>query len=402
MKPKGWNILELNKVAKLLSGGTPSKANPLYWEGNVPWVTVKDLKHFRVVTSGLKISTDAIENGTRLAPIGSTLVLVRGMTLKKDVPVGYVEKSVCFNQDIKCLVPQNIHPEYLAHYLDGSRPHLRAHVIEAGHGTGVLPTEDLESFLVAVPAIDEQRAISAVINQYEQLVNAAEHLLTSLVDRRTCLMQQLLTGKRRFSGFTKLWRRVRMSDILHEDRRQAPWSDSSEYSLISVRRRCEGLFLRMRCLGSEIETKKLFSVKSGDFLVSIKQVAHGAMAIVTPEFNGMHVSDSYVIFAAKRKDVLDISFFSWLTKMPWIRHLAAKASHGVHIEKMFFDPEHFLKQEISIPESIEEQRRISAFLHLADREIDLLEKLLAAYRKQKKGMMQQLLTGKRRVKVQAA
>ena len=75
------------------------------------------------------------------------------------------------------------------------------------------------------------------------------------------------------------------------------------------------------------------------------------------------------------------------------------ASYGVAIEKMTFNLAWYLKEEVTIPPSPKEQRRIAATLAAADREIDLLRRELELLRKQKRGLMQKLLTGKIRVKV---
>jgi type I restriction enzyme S subunit len=80
-------------------------------------------------------------------------------------------------------------------------------------------------------------------------------------------------------------------------------------------------------------------------------------------------------------------------------HKAFLCSYGVHIEKMTFNFKLFLKEKILVPVSIEEQQKIAAVLSTADQEISSLQKKLDALRQEKKALMQQLLTGKRRVKI---
>lgn len=67
--------VSLDAAAKFYSGGTPSKANPEYWGGDIPWVSAKDMKSFRVNDAEDHVTAAGLENGTRIAPVGATLVL---------------------------------------------------------------------------------------------------------------------------------------------------------------------------------------------------------------------------------------------------------------------------------------------------------------------------------------
>ena len=194
---KKWTTTMLGDVVSLSSGGTPSKANPDYWNGEVPWVTAKDLKRRRLTDSIDHVSEIAIGNGTRLMPTGTVFVLVRGMTLLKDVPVCIASVPMCFNQDIRALT---IHEKYdyrfIAYSLVASKHRLLSLVNVAGHGTGRLATEFLVEFPIRVPPTeDEQVSISDVI----EVADAESSLLVRRVEKlrsqKKGLMQQLLTGK---------------------------------------------------------------------------------------------------------------------------------------------------------------------------------------------------------------
>jgi type I restriction enzyme S subunit len=114
----------------------------------------------------------------------------------------------------------------------------------------------------------------------------------------------------------------------------------------------------------------------------------------------MMVSDEYDSLVVKNPEHLSVEFFTHLSQLPLIRRLAALACNGVHIEKLIFDWDYFRKNHIAIPPSIEEQRRISEVLNACDKEIELLKQQLDALKRQKRGLMQKLLTGQIRVKVE--
>jgi type I restriction enzyme S subunit len=125
------------------------------------------------------------------------------------------------------------------------------------------------------------------------------------------------------------------------------------------------------------------------------------MGLVPPEFEGGKVSDMYTILRPKDPDKLDIRFVDYLSQMPRMRHQAYLACNGFFAERLRlnFDPAEFLKQRIRLPERVEEQQKIADVLDAQRREIHLLKQQLEALRKQKKGLMQKLLTGEVRVKV---
>ena len=207
-------------------------------------------------------------------------------------------------------------------------------------------------------------------------------------------MQQVLTGKARFKKFkNESWRTVRIGSLLTECDRYLTWSDDKAYHFASIRRRSGGLFDRGTFHGRDVKTKVLKSVKAGDFVISKRQVVHGAWAMVTKPFDGFGVSDEYDVLVNRDQKVLDMRFFNYLSQTRRLWHLAFLASNGVHIEKLIFDFDDFAMEKVKIPPTVEEQAMIVDVLSTCDREIELLQKQLDALKEQKHGLMQKLLTG---------
>lgn len=166
-----WPTRPLSGVARLFSGGTPSKTNPTYWDGNISWLTPKDMNAFCGKTSDC-VTENAIGNGTRLAPSGSIFITVRGMSLHKEIRILKIDRKICFNQDIKAIVPRNgTDARFLYFALSSKREELLQAVEAAGHGTGRLPTDKLES--IAIPHISEkkQRAIAAILGSLDDKID---------------------------------------------------------------------------------------------------------------------------------------------------------------------------------------------------------------------------------------
>jgi type I restriction enzyme S subunit len=251
-----------------------------------------------------------------------------------------------------------------------------------------------------LPQLPEQNKIAEILGACAEAVEAQERLIAQKLQRKKGLMQKLLSGEARFPEFEgTVWRSVRLGSILEHIYRPITWSAEMDLKLISIRRRAGGLFKRPEIKGSDYKTSDLHKIESGDFLISKRQVTHGALAVVSDQFDGCHVSKEYTIFENKAPEVLHMPFLDWLSKTREIWHKAYVASNGVVIEKLIFVPKDFLKFEISLPPSIEEQERIALCLSQHEQEITLSQHQLEQLKQQKKALMQKLLTGKVRVKV---
>lgn len=149
-------------------------------------------------------------------------------------------------------------------------------------------------------------------------------------------------------------------------------------------------------LGSEIKTPTQFYVKSGDFLISKRQIVHGACGIVPPALDGAIVSNEYAVL--NTTDDLDPRFLRYLSETAYFQQTCFHSSVGVHVEKMLFRLDKWLKWPINLP-PLEEQQRIVRLLDTASEQEAAAQKQLSLLKVEKKALMQDLLTGKRRVHV---
>lgn len=258
----------------------------------------------------------------------------------------------------------------------------------------------LGNLTVDLPPLPEQQKIAEILGACDEAIEAQERLIAQKQQRKKGLMQKLLTGDVRFPEFEGTnWKEVSIGSLLKEVKRPVAWDDDEKYKLLSLRRRSGGPFARESLYGRDIKTKTLKTVNTGDFLIAKMQVTHGALGMVTPEFDQYKVSASYICLVPQDPDRFDIRFFNYLSQTPYIWHLAYVASYGVTIEKMTFVPKDFIKKKILVPPTKEETTAIADFIDSLNEEIALQQKQLEQLKQQKKGLMQQLLTGKVRVKV---
>lgn len=270
----------------------------------------------------------------------------------------------------------------------------------AGGGTNIsnLSQAILSQLPIPIPPVAEQQKIADILGTWDEALEKLDALISAKERRKQTLMQQLLTGQRRLPGYSMRWPNQRFVELMRSEDRYVTFDDDHLYHLVSARRRAEGVFFREALYGRDIKTKVMKQVRSGDFLISRMQVVHGGLGVVPPECDLYYASDSYEVLVPRDPEKLSTRYINHLCRTRRFWHHALVCSHGVHIEKMTFVMADFEHEKFLIPE-FAEQVAIADFLDTADAELRLLDQQRTALDQQKRGLMQQLLTGKVRVSI---
>jgi type I restriction enzyme S subunit len=194
--PDGWRNVTFGDCATMLSGGTPSKKNSRYWDGDIPWVTAKDLKVNRILDSKNHVTDDGADNGTRRVPAGTILFVVRGMSLAKEFRVAVATREVTFNQDLKALrIKEGVAPHFLFNFLMASKRQIMGICGEAAHGTKKLETDRLLSLPVLLPDDRIQRQYVEFAKPTFDLMQRLEQQSLRLAEARDLLLPRLISGE---------------------------------------------------------------------------------------------------------------------------------------------------------------------------------------------------------------
>ena len=170
----------LTCFAKLLSGGTPSKAKQEFWNGDVPWISPKDMGDWNGSTEN-QVTAEAIGNGTRLAPPWTSYIAVRGMSLHKEIRVVRAPFPATFNQDIKAIEAFDcVNNRFLYYCLVAHKPTLLDKVESAGHGTGRLPTDQLEALPIPDVEDDIGVAIAKILGDLDDKIDLLREMNRTL------------------------------------------------------------------------------------------------------------------------------------------------------------------------------------------------------------------------------
>ena len=168
--------IPLADLAKFESGGTPSKSNASYWDGDIPWISAKTLVGDIVNTSDLSITETGLSSGGRMAKAGSLLLLTRGSGLFKRIPLAVAGRDVAYNQDIKCITStrKGVSNRYLFYALRALEPTISGMLETTGIGAGKLSMDRLKGMSIPVLPVElRDKVVSFADSIYEKLaINA--------------------------------------------------------------------------------------------------------------------------------------------------------------------------------------------------------------------------------------
>ena len=147
-----WHEKKLGDITTWSSGGTPPKDNPLFWNGDIPWISASSMRGLTYSDSEIKITQEGLKKGSMLASKNTLLILVRGSMLFNKIPIGIVGRDVAFNQDVKSIVVSDYSiPEYILNWFLASESKLLNMVTGTGIGAGKLDLQDLKELEIKIP-----------------------------------------------------------------------------------------------------------------------------------------------------------------------------------------------------------------------------------------------------------
>ncbi len=191
------------------------------------------------------------------------------------------------------------------------------------------------------------------------------------------------------------WVETTFGQVLENVERPARLLDDVLYQLVIAKRSRGGIVARDKLYGKDISTKTQFYIAADDFLISKRQIIHGACGIVPGDLDGAVVSNEYCTL--RPKPCLDLTFLGYCCHTDYFQQTCFHASVGVDVEKMIFRLADWFKYPVYIP-PLPEQRKIGVILSTWDEAITLTERLIEALRQRKQAIMQLLLTGEMRFK----
>lgn len=405
MIPKGWSSQKLSSVASIIDckHRTPEYVKsgiPLVSPGTIKWGALDLISPVKRVTEEEYRSLMdhcVVEQGD--------LVMSRNQSVGV---VSYVDSKKPFVLGQDTVLIKAIHADWRFIYYTLQSDLVQRQIAKSAGGSTFsrINLSDIRALNIKTPAICEQDKISQILTAWDKAISVTESLLANSQQQKKALMQQLLTGKKRlldengvrFSGEWKITKLIQMGKVVSGG---TPDTNMAMY--------WEGDILWLTPTDVTALTGRFVSNTSrkitpaGLLNSSAVLLPKGSLMVCTRATIGaLAISTSEICTNQGFKNIIpnegfNIEFIYYLLQMN-TNEMIKKSSGSTFLELSKKD---FETLSFSCP-FIKEQQKIAAVLSAADTEISTLEKKLACLKDEKKALMQQLLTGKRRVKVDEA
>lgn len=405
--PDDWEVKSLGEVATIVGGGTPSTLNSAYWNGDIQWFTPAELsdskkyvsKSERTITErGLK------ESSAKLLPKGTVLLTTRasiGIT-------AILENPASTNQGFQSLIAKNNCCSEFLYYVI---PLIKDEMLSRASGStfAEISAKKLSTITFQLPPLPEQQRIAKALSDVDALISTTEKLIQKKKNIKQGAMQNLLTGKKRLPGFTKSteykqtelglipedWDVITLSKYISDfivpmrDKPTdltgpIPWCRIEDF---------DGKYLTDSKTNQGVSSETIKKMNLKIFPVNTLLVSCsanlGKCAIVKKEL----ITNQTFIGLVPNNNV-DIEYLFY--KMSFEEKRLNDMATGTTIS--YLSREQFENYEISSPSIKQEQTAIANVLSSMDKEIETLNTKLEKYHNLKTAMMQQLLTGKIRLR----
>lgn len=394
--PEGWCVKKLGELG-VFSKGKGITKNELSLDGYpcIRYAEIYTLYNFTVnkcysfISKETSLSSKAISSGC--------LLLAGSGETKEEIGkcVAYIgAEKVFVGGDTIVFAPnfKQIFPIYLSYFLNTVG---RKQLNRLGQGDSIvhIHSQNLEKVKILLPPLAEQEKIAGILRCWDDGIEKLSALIEKKKIQKKALMQQLLTGKHRLKGFSSSWLEVKLGDILKE--RCEYTTINNQYPILTSSRK--GIFKQEEYFDKQVASENNIGykiIKQHDFtyramtdddIFCFNELINESIGAVSPAYSVFYCSS-----------ISNVLLDAILNSKKFGANLIKVAQGGTRKSLKFSS---LIKLKIFIPTDLAEQKAIAEILSKADEEIELLNKKLEAFKQEKKALMQQLLTGKIRVKV---
>ena len=410
MIPEDWEVKRIGDLGDVVTGSTPKTTISEYYNGDELFVSPVDIQENTYVNQTEKTLTELGIKQGRLIPKNSILFVCIGSTIGK---VSISGKNLITNQQINSVIPnKQTHFYYLFNILKQKAKSIK--LLAANQAVPILNKSEFSKIRLPIPPLPEQKAIADCLSTWDKAIEKLSALIAAKKEQKKGLMQGLFSGELKVENgelvkiedeklWLKGWEEVRLGDIgvfrtssvnkkiVESETKVWLLNYMDVYKNTHITSEIE--FQLTSAKDSQIESSNLMI---GDVLFTPSSETPddiGHSAVVTENLENVVFSYHLVRFRVKR-NLLDIDFSGHVfNKSDILNEFSRRATGSTRYTLSLKD---FNEITTKLPE-LNEQKAISSVLTTADKEIELLEKKLEIFKIQKKGLMQVLLTGERRL-----
>lgn len=406
MVPNGWKLTSLGEVCSgsLQTGPFGSQLHAHeYTDEGVPVLMPKDLINYRANNeSAAKIPehrADDLKKHTLQS--GDLLFSRRGDVARFALIESDYPRSLCGTGCLKA-TPNKAHsPLFLSYFLQKNAVKKWLEQNAVGQTMPNMNTTILAELpLMVASSREEEDKIAKTLSTWDKAIATTEKLIETSKQQKKALMQQLLTGKKRLvnpetgKAFDGEWESTHLKPLLVEEKSRN--KDNRITRVLSVTNH-SGFVLPEEQFSKRVASDNISNykvVKQGQFGYNPSRLNVGSFACLKQFSEGV-LSPMYVVFSTDEKKI-NKEYLSFWMQSNEAKQRVKNSTQGSVRESVGFDA---LCSFPFILPTLNEQNKIISVLSATDKEIEMLEVKLAHFKQEKKALMQQLLTGKRRVKI---
>jgi len=389
------NTVQLGDIAKIYSGGTPSRTKPAYWGGDVPWVKTTYIQNCLIKESDIdeRITEKGLKHSSaKMVPKGSILMAMIGQG-KTRGQVAILEFNASTNQNAAAIVPNDsYYPVYIYQQLLFRYKAIRN--ISNSSGQQNLNLEIIRSIAFPVPSKPKQIIIADLLSTWDAAIEKTDKLVHAKEKQLSGLSQQYMRGR---AVKDKDWPEVALGQLFVEIQRKVGDKDLDPYSISAG----TGFVSQREKWGKNIsgsQHKNYTHLKAGEFAYNkgnSKRYQQGCVYLHKNE--DICVPNVFISFRPATEKVVPEFYEHYFIANYHARELKKYITSGARSDGLLnLSKSNFFQVKVPFP-AVEEQRQIAEILSTAQQEVDLLKHLAEKYKTQKRGLMQKLLTGEWRV-----
>ncbi|WP_420331584.1 restriction endonuclease subunit S [Pseudoalteromonas shioyasakiensis] len=400
MVPNGWTLNNFNSVAELIHGFQFREHH--FSESGVPIVKIASISHLRGVSleKCSYISEEiASEFSKYQIEAGDVLMALTGGTLGKTCKV-QEDIEICLqNYRVGNFKPKAsfLDKDFLYYFLISFTVQKKIENIVNEAAQPNVGKADFDKIKVLTPPLPEQRKIAKILGTWDKAISTTERLIDNSKQQKKALMQQLLTGKKRFAGFSKDWKQIHLGDIgkCITGLTYKPTDTVDDGVLVLRSSNIQNSKLTFKdnvFVNADLKIKS--KTQENDILVCVRNGSKnliGKSTLIKGRAVGQAHGAFMTLFRGKHPSYVSQLFQS----SEFFRQV--NMNLGATINSINTSDLH--KFKFTIPTDEDEINAIASCLSNAENEIEILQQQLADLKLEKKALMQQLLTGKRRVTV---
>jgi len=354
--PEDWEVKKMGNVCSVYSGGTPSTSTHSYYGGDIPWITSSDLNSGIIYSVNGRITKKGLDcSSAKMVKPDSLLLALYGATAGV---VGFTKIEAAINQAVLALLPKQDNSIYLYHYFIYKKDWLIKTYTQGGQPN--LSGEIIKSINLPIPPTkSEQTAIATVLSDTDALIERLGKLIAKKKAIKQGAMQQLLTGKKRLSGFSVEWDVRKLGEIfsLTATYSKSNFIDSGGNYLIMD-------MGSVSSVGQMIASKRTFlsvdPLRIGDLVMPKDDIGGGNIIgkVAYIDQDNKYVLGDHVYKLTAINSKTDTLFFSYLINSNIINSELKKKVSGT--AQLGLGRKSVEEQDVKIPKDKEEQNASKA------------------------------------------